>query len=224
VVILAGGRGTRLGGDQPKPMVMIGNKPMLSHIMGIYKKYGYNDFVIATGYKGDIIREYYEGFPNVTCFDTGLDTGTGERVRMCAEVIKEPFMLTYGDGVADINIRDLIHDHIMYSHFGITHARATVTAVHPPARFGQLKLDGNLVGDFIEKPKHMGGEWINGGFFVLDAYPKGLPSFEFDFLPKLAQRHELYAHRHHGFWQCMDTQRDVDYLNQLVQEGRAPWL
>ena len=130
VVILAGGRGTRLGGDQPKPMVQIGDKPMLSHIMGIYKKFGYNDFVIATGYKGEMIREYYEGFPNVTCFDTGLDTGTGDRVRMCAEVIREPFMLTYGDGVGDINIRMLIGIH------NIWERAVTVTAVHPPARFG----------------------------------------------------------------------------------------
>jgi len=218
VVILAGGRGTRLGGDQPKPMVQIGNKPMLSHIMGIYKKFGYNDFVIATGYKGEMIREYYEGFPNVVCWDTGLDTGTGDRVRMCAEVIKEPFMLTYGDGVADINVRDLIRLHQWMDKL------VTVTAVHPIARFGKMTLNGNTVTEFVEKPKAMGGEWINGGFFVVAGSPKGLPSFEFDFLPKLAEREWLTAYCHTGFWQCMDTQRDVDYLNQLVQEGRAPWL
>jgi glucose-1-phosphate cytidylyltransferase len=224
VVILAGGRGTRLGGDQPKPMVQIGDKPMLSHIMGIYQKFGYNDFIIATGYKGEMIREYYEGFPNVTCFDTGLDTGTGDRVRMCAEVIKKPFMLTYGDGVADIDIRALTHNHILYNHFGSHGHCVTVTAVHPPARFGQMALDGNVVTNFVEKPKHMDGEWINGGFFVLDSYPPKEHSFEFEFLPNLVKENRLFAYRHTGFWQCMDTQRDVDYLNQLVQEGRAPWL
>jgi glucose-1-phosphate cytidylyltransferase len=200
-------------------MVQIGNKPMLSHIMGIYKKYGYNDFVIATGYKGEMIREYYEGFPNVRCFDTGLDTGTGDRVRMCAEVIKEPFMLTYGDGVADINIQALVKRHTN------SMTNITVTAVHPPARFGQLIIDGDDVIDFIEKPKTMGGEWINGGFFIVSGYfADAYGSFEFDMLPLLAKRRELSAYRHTGFWQCMDTQRDVDYLNQLVQEGRAPWI
>jgi glucose-1-phosphate cytidylyltransferase len=219
VVILAGGRGTRLGGDQPKPMVQIGNKPMLSHIMGIYKKFGYSDFVIATGYKGEMIRDYYEGFPNVVCWDTGLDTGTGERVRMCAEAIKEPFMLTYGDGVADIDIRMLIGIHNAWKR------PVTVTAVHPPARFGQLKiqLHSNRVIEFNEKATNQ-QEWINGGFFVVAMYPMAQSSFEFEFLPDMARENKLTAYKHTGFWQCMDTQRDVDYLNQLVQEGRAPWL
>ena len=200
-------------------MVEIGGKPILSHIMGIYRKYGHNDFVIACGYKGDTIRDYYKHDLNVTCLDTGLDTGTGERVRMCAEAINEPFMMTYGDGVADINIQMLIGVHNIWKR------PVTVTAVHPQARFGQLKiqLHNDKVMEFNEKATGQ-EEWINGGFFVVEAYPNGMPSFEFDFLPRLVQRNELTAYRHTGFWQCMDTQRDVDYLNQLVQEGRAPWL
>lgn len=216
VVILAGGRGTRLGGDQPKPMVRIGGIPMLSHIMGIYKRYGYNDFVIATGYKGEMIRDYYKDDSHVTCLDTGLDSGTGERVRACAELIREPFLMTYGDGVADIDIKKLVEFHARVG------ASVTVTAVHPPARFGQLVLSGHDVVAFNEKPENQ-TEWINGGFFVVPGDFPRLKSWEFEILPHLAEHDELTAYRHTGFWHCMDTQRDVDALNQLWKDG-APWI
>jgi glucose-1-phosphate cytidylyltransferase len=217
VIILAGGRGSRLGADVPKPMVEIGGIPMLSHIMGIYRKYGHNKFVIATGYKGEVIREYYKDDDSVFCLNTGLDTGTGARVRECAlRIESDDFLLTYGDGLADIDIRKLVFSH---------KNAVTVTAVHPPARFGQLVLKGEQVHQFNEKPvgQH---EWINGGFFVVDApfaVLHGNDSWELSALPYAADRNILGAYKHEGFWQCMDTQRDVDYLNQLWKDG-APWL
>ena len=217
VVILAGGRGSRLGADVPKPMVEIGRIPMLSHIMGIYKKYGYNDFIVATGYCGEYIRDYYKKDPCVTCIDTGLDSLTGERVRECAlRIEEEEFMLTYGDGVSDIDINKLIKSY---------HKKVTVTAVHPPARFGQLKIRGNKVSQFNEKSSNQ-EDWVNGGFFVVSsefASKASGKSWEYDTLSCLAEEEYLYAYKHTGFWQCMDTQRDVDYLNQLWKEG-APWL
>lgn len=216
VAILAGGRGSRLGADVPKPMVEIGGIPMLSHIMGIYRKYGHNKFVIATGYKGEVIREYYKGDDSVFCLDTGLDTGTGARVGECAmRVGEDDFLLTYGDGLADIDINKLI----------ASHKRAvTVTAVHPPARFGQLILERNRVKEFNEKP-HNQTEWVNGGFFVVNARFAVLSndSWELGALPYAAEWEMLGAYKHEGFWACMDTQRDVDHLNQLWKDG-APWL
>ena len=149
VVILAGGRGTRLGGDQPKPMVEIGGAPMICHVMSCYRKYGFTDFIVATGYKGEVIDSYFRRniSPNVFCLDTGLDANTGERVAMCADYLKgEPFLLTYGDGLADIDINKLVD-----FHFNVGTA-VTVTAVHPPARFGQLVLSGHDVVAFNEKP------------------------------------------------------------------------
>jgi len=219
VVILAGGRGTRLGHDQPKPMVEIGGIPMLSHIMGIYRKYGHYEFIIATGYKGEVIREHYKDDSNVTCLDTGLDTGTGTRVRECAlRMADDNFLLTYGDGLTDADINKTISAH--KNNF------VTVTAVHPPARFGQLVLNGgDKVLQFNEKPvgQH---EWINGGFFVVEtefAATNELASWEQETLPTFAEAGRVNAYRHEGFWQCMDTQRDVDYLNQLWKDG-ALWL
>ena len=217
VVILAGGRGTRLGGDQPKPMVEIGGYPMLDHIIKIYCKHGFNEFVIATGYKGEMIRNAYDGIDIVTCLDTGLDTNTGERVAMCADYLKgEPFLLTYGDGLADINIKKLVDFHFKVG------GAVTVTAVHPPARFGQLVLSGHDVVAFNEKPENQ-TEWINGGFFVVSGDFPRLKSWEFEVLPWLAEHDELTAYMHTGFWHCMDTQRDVDELNQLWAEGKAKW-
>lgn len=217
VVILAGGRGTRLGGDQPKPMVEIGGIPMLSHIIKVFQKHGYNDFVIATGYKGSVISDYYEHDLSFDCLDTGLDTNTGERVAQCADYLKgEPFLLTYGDGLADININKLVDFHFKVG------SAVTVTAVHPPARFGQLVLSGHDVVAFNEKPENQ-TEWINGGFFVVSGDFPRLKSWEFEILPYLAEHDDLTAYRHAGFWHCMDTQRDVDALNQLWKDG-APWL
>jgi glucose-1-phosphate cytidylyltransferase len=203
-------------------MVEIGGLPMLSHIMGIYRKYGHNEFIIATGYKGDIIREYYKNDSNVTCLDTGVDTGTGARVRECAlRMEDDTFLLTYGDGVADVDINKIIA-----AHFATDNNLVTVTAVHPPARFGQLVLHkSGKVLQFNEKPvgQH---EWINGGFFVVEtefAATNEFDSWEQETLPVFAKEGWLNAYRHEGFWQCMDTQRDVDYLNQLWKDG-APWL
>jgi glucose-1-phosphate cytidylyltransferase len=203
-----------MGGDQPKPMVEIGGIPMLSHIMGIYKKYGHNEFIIAAGYKGEVIRDYYKHDSNVTCLETGLDSGTGERVSLIYQHLRSPFMLTYGDGLADIDINALLKSH---------KRTVTVTAVRPPARFGQIRLLGDMVMEFNEKPV-VQSEWINGGFFVVSGVPYSLSSWEFDILPEIARIKELHAYKHTGFWQCMDTQRDVDYLNQLWSEGNAPWL
>ena len=218
VVILAGGRGTRLDHDKPKPMVEIGGIPMLSHIMGIYRKYGYNEFVIATGYKGDIIRDYYGGHSNIICLDTGEDSEPGERVKLCADYLRaeDEFMLTYGDGVSNIDIGKLVA-----FHSGLV----TITAVHPGARFGQLIIHGDKVVQFNEKPVDQ-TEWINGGFFVVNtkfARMYAGKTWAYDALPRAAMHGQLRAYRHEGFWQCMDTQRDVDYLNQLWKEG-APWL
>jgi glucose-1-phosphate cytidylyltransferase len=216
VVILAGGRGTRLGGDQPKPMVEIGGIPMLSHIMGIYRSFGHNQFVIATGYKGEVIREYYKDDPNVTCLDTGLDSGTGERVFECERHMDgHDYLLTYGDGLSDVDISALIKFH---------RSGITVTAIQPAPRFGEMVINGNhRVKAFNEKPARV-KEWVNGGFFVATCYfIPGWKSWEYEALPHFAEHKLLRAYKHRGWWACMDTMRDWEYLNQLWQEGKAPW-
>jgi glucose-1-phosphate cytidylyltransferase len=191
---------------------------MLTHIMGVYLRHGFSEFVVATGFKGEVIREHYRLFPNVVCLDTGEDSGTGERVRACAEYLHgQDFLLTYGDGLANVNIRALLLQHVVFNH-GVT-----VTAVHPPARFGQLVMDGVKVTQFNEKP-HDQADWINGGFFVVEG-KVGLEAkqwWEQETLPDLAARGLVRAYKHTGFWQCMDTQRDLNYLNELAK-GEAPW-
>jgi len=250
VVILAGGLGTRLREItevKPKPMVEIGGQPMLWHIMKIYAAYGFNEFVIALGYKGEAIKDYFLNYRyhahslvvslktgNVTIqngncedwvvhlLDTGDETQTGGRVKLAAEYIgDEPFMLTYGDGVANINIQRLIEFH--RSHGKI----ATMTAVRPAARFGNLNLDGNRVVQFAEKSQISEG-WINGGFFVLQPevaeYIEGDATiFERDPLERLAQDGQLMVYKHTEFWRCMDTLRDVQLLEELWQKGHAEW-
>ncbi|GBD03719.1 Glucose-1-phosphate cytidylyltransferase [bacterium HR19] len=253
VVILAGGRGTRLSEEtvvKPKPMVEIGDKPILWHIMKIYSAQGFNEFIIALGYKGEVIKrfflEYYSINSNVfvdlktgeTRFfegdkedwrvwliDTGLDTNTGGRVlRLRKYIGDETFMLTYGDGVANINIRDLLEFHRKQGKI------ATITAVRPPARFGGIIFsDGKtdeIVG-FIEKPQ-TGEGWINGGFMVFepevfDYIKDDSTSLEFDVLARLAREGKLTAYRHYDFWQCMDTLRDKIILEELWSKGKAPW-
>ena len=250
VVILAGGMGSRLQEQtsvRPKPMVEIGNRPMLWHIMKIYATYGYREFILALGYKAEMVQDYFLNFHRLgrnvsvelsdgsatfhdeACDDwlvhmvnTGIETQTGGRLRRLRDMIAgEPFMMTYGDGVANIDIRRLVAFH------GAHGKLATITAVRPPARFGGLRLQGDAVVEFEEKPQ-IGEGWINGGFFVLQ--PKVLDYIGGDEtlwergpLETLAEMKELQAYRHEGFWQPMDTVRDRSLLESLWQSGKAPW-
>lgn len=250
VAILAGGLGTRLSEEtslKPKPMVEIGGKPILWHIMKNYAAYGYKEFVVALGYKGELIKDYFLNYRQrarslsvdlgsgeisfhdgqhedwiVHLLDTGTETQTGGRVRRIAEFIgNESFMLTYGDGVSNVNIPALLNFHQRQKKL------VTMTAVHPPARFGQMALEGEQVISFKEKPQ-IGEGWINGGFFVLEPEIKRYiaddqTAWEFDSLEKIAAEGQLSAYRHDSFWQCMDTLRDVHLLEKLWQEGSAPW-
>jgi glucose-1-phosphate cytidylyltransferase len=251
VAILAGGIGSRLSEEtetKPKPMVEIGGKPILWHIMKIYAEFGHNDFVVALGYKGEAIKKYVVEYCsissdlsvdlrtgtvlrrhdadaldwNLELVDTGIATETGGRVKRLAPYLGDKtFMLTWGDGVADIDLDALLQFH--RSHGKI----ATLTAVRPPARFGHLDLDGNRVGEFSEKPQTAEG-WINGAFFVLEPevfdYIDGDgTSFERGPLTRLARDGQLMAYRHDSFWQCMDTVRDRKLLEELWASGNAPW-
>ena len=249
VVILAGGLGTRLREEtafRPKPMVEVGGRPILWHIMKIYDHFGFRRFVLPVGYLGDMIKDYFLSYADrhadftvdtlsgalvrhddppeswsVTVVDTGLDTMTGGRVRRVKGHLPGRFMMTYGDGVADVPI-----DKIMAFHE--SHGRlATVTAVRPPSRFGALGLDGDHVVDFSEKPQAEGG-WINGGFFifehaVLDYLADDATVLEREPLEALARDGQLMAYRHDGFWEPMDTERDRTNLVNLWAEGTAPW-
>ncbi len=250
-VILAGGLGTRLSEEtslRPKPMIEIGGKPILWHIMKMYSYYGINDFIICCGYKGYVIKEYFANYflhmsditfdiqlnkmhvhkkraePwKITLVDTGDETMTGGRVKRIAEHVKgeAAFCLTYGDGVGDVDIPKLIAFH--YSQ----NVKATLTATFPPGRFGALDLNGSKVNSFMEKPKG-DGAMINGGFFVLsptviDYIVDDATIFERQPLERLANETNLAAYQHHGFWQPMDTLRDKVYLEELWQSGKAPW-
>jgi len=249
-VILAGGLGSRIGEEtssRPKPMVEIGGKPILWHIMKIYSAHGINDFIICLGYKGYVIKEYFANYflhmadvtidlrdnrmdvlekyaePwKITLIDTGANTMTGGRLKAIKPYLEEDeaFCFTYGDGVADIDITALIAFHKSHG------KRATITAVAPPGRFGALEFDGNLVTNFAEKPAGDGG-LINGGFFVADPSVLDLVDgpdtiWEQEPLEKLAHGRELAAYHHSGFWQPMDTLRDKQHLEQLWENG-APW-
>lgn len=250
-VILAGGLGTRISEEsilRPKPMIEVGGKPILWHIMKTYSSFGIHDFVVCCGYKGYIIKEYFANYflhmsdvtfdmennkmevheryaePwRVTLVNTGDDTLTGGRVKRVAQYIKDEdsFCLTYGDGVADIDIAALVDFHKQHGKL------ATVTAVQPPGRYGALDMAEQSVRGFIEKPQGDGG-WINGGFFVLS--PKCLDLIEGDAsswegkpLNQLAAQGDLMAYEHNGFWQAMDTLRDRNHLEELWATGHAPW-
>ena len=229
VVILAGGFGTRLSeytDTIPKPMVPIGGKPIIEHIMEIYAYYGHKEFYIALGYKGDVIKQYFKNFKKdwkINLIDTGSDTFTGGRLkRLQKYLLNEPFMLTYGDGLSNINITELIKFHQ-------THKKmVTISAVRPPARFGSLSLKGDDVVKFKEKTQ-LGESWIKGGFFVIN--PKFLEFIEGDNtvleskpLEKVTDLKEIRAFKHEGFWQCMDHKLDKDLLDGMVKDNKAPWI
>jgi glucose-1-phosphate cytidylyltransferase len=250
VVILAGGLGTRLSEEthlKPKPMVEIGDRPILRHIMDIYSRYEYKEFIVALGYKGEVIKDYFLNYYYMSndlsvhvadnkvevhggefedwivhLIDTGLGTGTGGRIkRLASWLAGETFMLTYGDGLANIDIGALLDFHQGHGKL------VTITAVRPAARFGGLEFNGDCVTRFIEKPQ-IGEGWINGGFFimepgVLDYIHDNTTMFEQEPLEKLVADGELMAYRHNDFWQCMDTRRDKDFLEKLWERRDIPW-
>ena len=228
-VILAGGLGTRLAEyteNIPKPMVQIGGKPILSHIMNFFQSYGYDDFIIAAGYKKEIIIDYYKNikeFKNVKIIDTGENSMTGGRLIRLKSYFKEEenFFMTYGDGLATINLDDLKKFHLNNKKI------ATVTAVHPPVRFGELEIKGNEVINFEEKPQAKAG-WINGGFFVLnskifDYIDNDKTLFEKEPMTRLYKDKNLLAYKHDGFWKCMDTLRDKIDLEKILDTKGKLW-
>ncbi len=229
VVILAGGFGTRLSeytDSIPKPMVPIGGKPMIEHIMGIYASYGHKEFYIALGYKGEVIKEHFKNFKKdwkINLIDTGADTYTGGRLKRLEEYLsKETFLLTYGDGLSNIDINELIKFHELHKKI------ITISAVRPPARFGSLSLKGSEVLKFKEKTQ-LGESWINGGFFVINPkffnFLKGDETvLESAPLEKMTDLKEIKAFKHEGFWQCMDHKLDKDLLDLMVKKNEAPWI
>ncbi len=250
-VILAGGLGTRISEEttvKPKPMIELGGKPILWHILKTYSHYGVEDFIVCCGYKGYLIKEYFANYFlhnsdvtfdlsnnnqieihrqtrekwKVTLVDTGHHTLTGGRLSRIKQFLRDgPFFMTYGDGVGDIDVRGLFNRHLEHG------KPATVTAVQPPGRFGALKIDNEYVTEFLEKVDYA-DSWINGGFFVLspevlDLIDGDFISFEDTVLPILANQGDLCAFKHYGFWRPMDTMRDKVLLDSLCAEGKAPW-
>ena len=248
-VILAGGRGTRLSEEtqlKPKPLVEAAGQPLIWHVMQNYAQYGITEFIVLAGYKGQQIREYFANYwlhqaditfdlatPEreihkvrslpwrVSVLDTGIDTNTGGRIARLKDLLNEDFLLTYGDGVSDVNISELIANHQLSGNL------ATLTAVQPPARFGALNLTGNKVISFQEKPDG-DGAWVNGGFLVLkpevfDFLKGDESSLEIDALPKIAKLGKLGVYKHSGFWQPVDTIRDLQRLEEAIGRGVLPW-
>ena len=226
VVILAGGKGSRLTEYTktiPKPMVKIGNKTILEHIIDYYKKFGLEEFIIASGYKSKIIEDYFKNKKNIKIINTGLNTLTGLRLKKIQRYLNKTFMLTYGDGLSDINLNKLLLFHKKNKKL------VTLTSVHPPARFGELELKKNLVSKFEEKPQLQKG-WINGGFFVIESQflnylkPTENVMLEREPLSALVKQKQLAAFCHKGFWYCMDNLRDKNVLEGLYKSKKAPWL
>ncbi|MEZ5341284.1 MAG: glucose-1-phosphate cytidylyltransferase [Acidimicrobiales bacterium] len=249
-VILAGGVGSRLSEEtvmKPKPLVEVGGRPILWHIMKLYANHGIEDFIVALGYKGDMIKSYFTDYAHlqsdltvnlgdgqvtrhgaaekenwrIELINTGLQTHTGGRLRKLKAHLGETFLATYGDGVSDVDITKVIEFHKAHGKL------ATLTAVRPPARFGALEFDGDSITSFTEKPQ-TGEGWINGGFFVLEpGVLDYIDGDEIDFskepLQRLAEDGQLAAYRHGDFWQCMDTLRDKEHLDEMWESGNAPW-
>ncbi len=248
-LILAGGLGSRLSEEtvsKPKPMVEIGPEPILWHIMKHYAHFGFAEFVVALGYRGEVIKQYFAQYASlagdltvelatgtvrrgeggreewtVHLTDTGVAMATGGRMRRVAHLLGDRFMMTFGDGVADVDLRRLVDFHIGHGRL------ATITAVRPPARFGHVELDGDRVAEFSEKPQ-TGEGWINGGYMVLerkvlDYIDADDVYFQKEPMERLAAEGQLMAYRHESFWQCMDTMRDKVYLEGLWDAGDAPW-
>ena len=230
IVILCGGLGTRIGHEtkyKPKPMIKIDDKPIIWHVMKIFKYYGYNDFILSAGYKNKMIKDYFKNSNefNVKVVNTGLNTETGGRILLLKKYIKDNyFFMTYGDGICDVNINKLLNFHIK------NNAIATLTAVRPPVRFGEIKFLNKKIKSFVEKPQ-TGSGWINGGFFVLNKeifkYIKNKKIiFEREPLTKLSQNKKLYGFKHKGLWHCMDTVRDKVYLQKLIKNknNKLKWI
>ena len=230
VILLAGGYGTRISEetiDKPKPMVLVNGKPILEHVIDIYEAQGFDHFVIASGYKSEVIESWalnsQESGRKINALDTGLDTQTGGRIRQCMDQIgPESVMVTYGDGLGNINLKELLAFHKQHGKL------ATVTAVRPPARFGVLESENGQVTHFGEKNQTDAG-WINGGFFVLQPevvdYIRGdSEPFEKYVLPRLVEAQQLMAFHHHGFWQPMDTLREKNDLEAYAKSSTPPWL
>ena len=226
VVILCGGLGSRLAEETkliPKPMVKIGKIPIVQHIINFYESYGFQDFILATGYKKEFLERYFKKNKRIKCVFTGKNTLTGGRLLRLKNYLSkdENFFLTYGDGLSNQNLKNLIKFHIKHKKI------ATLTAVRPTARFGELKIQKNKVKRFQEKPQ-LKDNWINGGFFIFNVkifnYISGdKMMLEREPFLKLTKKNELMAFKHYGFWQCMDTMRDKNVLSELWKEKKAPW-
>ena len=227
VVILAGGKGTRISEYTktiPKPMIKIGQKPIIEHIINHYKKYDFNEFIIAAGYKSSILKKYFnkKKYPNIKVVDTGKETLTGKRIKKLEKYLKnETFMLTYGDGLTNLNLKKLFNFHKKNQKI------STMTIVHPPARFGEVECENSLIKSFKEKPQLQKG-WINGGYFVFE------PNFfkilnnknimlEREPIQKLVKKKQLAAFKHNSFWYCMDNLRDKEILEKLNKRKIPPW-
>jgi glucose-1-phosphate cytidylyltransferase len=248
-VILAGGFGTRISEEttnQPKPMVQIGDRPIIWHIMKSFESFGINEFIVCCGYKGYILKEYFANYYlhnsdftidlesnttkiltkqsenwKITLVDTGSNTATGGRVKRISHLIEDTFMMTYGDGVSDVNLAKLVEFHRGHG------KEATVTAVQPPGRFGSIETNGAIVSNFAEKTQDKAG-WINGGFFVLEPsvfarISNDQVAWENEPIQSLVESNQLAAYKHFGFWKPMDTLRDKNSLEESWQSGTAPW-